>query len=632
MPKQSFVGAISQALTSSAKPVVKKSPRMENSLRSSARVSLPGEKPEDNDSKAANLARVWQQKVWQYYDEVGELWYAVNFIGACLSRCVLTVGLPDDKGIVGPAFDDEGNPKEGAEGAVAALELIRGLKSDIGGQAQLLRMMGINISAAGEFHLVGRSPDENPTDLAAADRLLWEVLSTEEFRRVGKDYERRDTPGATPETIDSDSVHAVRIWRSHPRFSILPDSSIRAQLDILEELVLLTREVRGETLSRLSSAGLLLVPSEINYSGVGDDADEEEGGDPFTEDLISTMATAISDKGSAAQTVPFVVRAAAEFLKPEYFRRIDLSPANPSDSTEKRKETVQRFAQGVDLPVEVVTGHASTTFANAVQIDDSTFKAHIEPVLEILCDALTAGYLRPSLRALGIETPVVVYYDSAELVSRPNRSQDAKDGHDRLAISDASLRSATGFADSDAPDEEELGRRIEQKQRMNARATEQSSPEQQGAPTKAPGAPIQQGPLDGNEVQVLAASIETATEVTVERAIKRAGARLRSKAAKEPAIRDQLSQVPDPEVAITLGPSLVNRLSANDDLFLGEFDTLWQIVARKTGDQNYADRLREACKTVSLERMYQPRRPFPFELLPKYEDRAVLKALDHAKG
>src|SRR3954447_8885236 len=180
------------------------------------------------------------------------------------------------------------------------------------------------------------------------------------------------------------------------------------------------------------------------------------------------MSTAISDKGSAAQTVPFVVRAPADLLHPDKFRTIDLSPTHTSDSAEKRKEAVQRFAQGIDLPVEIVTGHAGTTFANAVVIDDALFKSHIEPVLEIICDALTAGYLRP---AMGEDVAFKVHYDSGELVARPNRAADAKDVHDRFALSDASLRTATGFGDSDAPDDEEIEERIRIKQAINTRST-----------------------------------------------------------------------------------------------------------------------------------------------------------------
>lgn len=1003
MAKSFTFGA--KALTGSGR---KRTVSTGDQLRASARIESSAGSPVAQGANVNTISRAWQQLAWQFYESIGEAHYSSGFIGACLARCTLTIGVPDSEGHVGPAFDEEGEPLDGLDGADDALALVRRLKSRVGGQAQLLRNMGINFTVAGEMHLVGDAPNGLETLVAAIDE--WEVLSTDEFRRSGKDYVRHAFPGAQPVQTPAETVHAIRIWRNHPRFSELPDSSFRAVLDILEELEVLTREVRGEALSRLARAGILLVPQEIEYPD--DQADDGDGdaGDPFTRDLINTMSTAIRDKGSAAQTVPFVVRAPAEFLSQDVFRLIDMSPKNIGDSAAKRTEAVRRFAQGVDLPVEIVTGSANcvdtdteiltadgwcrhselvigdevltlnhetglsewqsvqdisrftvvdhpmisleglrhsslttldhkwpvitqrgkrrwyhsadlntnsriipmapvahlpteakwsdefvelvawfwtegyfnqtgggyfcqservhpdhcanirrmlshligapseqlhtasrasgratcsfsecswpvhgqglcnahryqkrigiplrpvrrysehpgfedkterawresyredvgavnfhlsklvvdelhsvmneekvvsnqfireltrsqlelfiqrsidgdgwsshsgaeasqlhqkiparseafafacllagrsvsyrenrggyadlshqvntrtprlmgvhhgirkekasytgtvwcptvpngtwlarrkghvhftgnTTFSNAVQIDDSLFKSHIEPLLEIICDALTAGYLRP---ALGDDTPFVVYYDSTELVARPNRAQDAKDLHDRFVISDATLRGSTGFSDSDAPDDDELEKRIRIKQLTLVRQTIPSTPQglegedvgigtDSGMPTiipssPPPGAPIQQGPgttPGGNNTdKTLAASLQAAAEVSVERAVARAGARLRSKAEKDKTIRSTLAQVPDAEVAKTLGPSLVERFTNGDDLFASEFDTLRNWTLRQTGNSEYAEAMKNACLAAASKRLYEPREPFWFD-------------------
>lgn len=544
---------------------------------------------------------------------------SAGFIGACLSRCPLTIGIPDSDGHVGPAFDEDGKPLEGFDGATDALQLVRQLKSKIGGQPQLMRSMGINLTVAGELHLVGDAPNGAQTLVTAIEN--WEVLSTDEFRRSGSDYARYAYPGARADEVKAEAVHVIRMWRNHPRFTELPDSSFKAVQDILEELVLLTREVRGEALSRLARAGILLVPDEIEYPDDSGDDGDGDSGDPFTRDLIQTMSTAISDKASAAQTVPFVVRAPMETLGADVFRLIDLSPKNIGDSAAKRTEAVQRFAQGIDLPVEIVTGHAGTTFANAVQIDDSLFKSHVEPLLEIICDALTAGYLRA---ALGDDTPFVVYYDSTELVARPNRAQDAKDLYDRFELSGSSLRGATGFSDSDAPDEDELQKRIKIKQLTLVRQTVAVTPEQlQGedstdAPSIGDGQPLNQGNLtDGNNTDgTLAASLKAVAEVSIDRAIERAGARLKTKAHKDAAVRASLSQVPNAEVARTLGPQLVERFAGGDDLFHGEFDVLRNWALRTTGSRDYADQLKATCLVIANEKLYAPSQSIKDDDLP----------------
>lgn len=581
-------------------------------LVASARVKPIGESM-SADTKSRS-APAWQSVVWDFYDAVGEVHYSAAFIAACLSRCVLTVGVPDDDGKIGPAFDADGNPVTdendqpipGLERAEDALALVRGLKSDVGGQPQMLRNAGLNLFVAADMYLVGTPKFEGtaPSSIDAMNvsDLQWEILSTQEFKPQDRGYQRVRYPGAVPEEITAEQVYVVRIWKSHPRYSEMADSSLLAVSDILEELVLLTRGVRSETLSRIANAGVFLVPAEIDYSN--DDADDGEGdeGDPFTTDLIKSMSRAIEDKGSASAFVPMVVRAPQALLHPDGFRLIEF-PIRDSNSEAKRKEAVQRFAQGIDLPVEVVTGHAGTTFANAIQIDDSTFKVHIEPIMEIFCDALTVGYLRP---ALGDDTPLVIHYDATELVTRPNRAQDAKDLWDRDAVSDASLRNANGFSESDAPDDEELKRRLEAKK---AKAP------QQGPPSPLNGGPLDQGGLDnGNNTDGnLTASIAVAAEVLIERAVQTAGARIRSKTNAKPQLQAIISQVPDSEVAVTLGEQTVALLMGDVDLFNRAFDPLWSWVVRTTGDRAMANRLRVACHKAASKQLFEPRVTFSMQ-------------------
>lgn len=593
--------AAEESLTAAAEPKMRRVTIGE--LTASARVDSLGDKrSSDGGNGAGSQSRQWQQRAWQFYDELGECHYSGNFLGACLSRCFLTIGIRDREGHVGPVFDDEGNlvtdekgvAIPGIERAEEALEYIRALKNDVGGQSELMRAMGINGMIAGELHLVGlpRKGDDRDVATIPITELNWEVLSTDEFRAQGKDYERVAYPGASPLVIKGDAAHVIRIWRKHPRFSELPDSSMRANLDVLEELLLLTREVRGEAMSRLAKAGILLVPEEIQYGGDDDGDDQGDSGDPFTRDLINTMSTAIADKSSAAGVVPFVIRAPADLL--DKIRLLEFTPQS-SDSATKRAEAVQRFAQGVELPVEIVTGHAGTTFANAVQIDDSLFKSHVEPVLEVICDALTAGYLRP---ALGGDTPLVVYFDSSELVTRPNRAADAKDTYDRMELSGKGLRESMGFSEASKPDEEEIARRIEIAKAMGKGNQQQ--------PTSAGG--LNQGNLDGgnNLDGELTAAVQAAAEVSLHRALYRAGSRLRSKA--NATDRMSLSTVPNPEVASWFGADGVERLAGKpESLFVGEFDSLHTFIKQRTGDGRYADHVRDWCLEAAVQCLFRPR-------------------------
>jgi len=107
--------------------------------------------------------------------------------------------------------------------------------------------------------------------------------------------------------------------------------------------------------------------------------------------------------------------------------------------------------------------------SNAIQIDESLYKAHVEPLALMLCDAFTDIVLHPTLRAwLAANnqdanqdlSSIVVWYDPSEVVTRPNRSEDANAGYDKYLLSGSSWRDAHGFSDTDAPDQHELAFRM----------------------------------------------------------------------------------------------------------------------------------------------------------------------------
>lgn len=102
--------------------------------------------------------------------------------------------------------------------------------------------------------------------------------------------------------------------------------------------------------------------------------------------------------------------------------------------------------------------------SNALQIDESLYKAHIEPLMLLISDALTIVYMRPYLRSLGYSeadiSRVVIWYDPSAIATRNDRATDADSGFEKMAISYDAWRHAHGFSDSDAPSPEELALRM----------------------------------------------------------------------------------------------------------------------------------------------------------------------------
>ena len=265
-----------------------------------------------------------------------------------------------------------------------------------------------------------------------------------------------------------------RIWRAHPRYSDEADSSLKGMLDLCAELLLLNRTFRATARSRLN-AGALYLPDGLSVASTPDpnypyeDADglyseptPEELQDEFEDQLIDAMTTPIRDEDSASAVVPLIIRGPADLgdkIKQFKFER-SFDPA----LAERSDRVLERILQGIDVPKDIVTGLANVKYSNAVQIDESLYKAHIEPLMLLMADAFTVVYLRPYLLANGYNPAdverVVIWYDPSAVATRNDRAMDADSGFDKMAVSYDTWRRAHGFTDQDAPGPTELGLRL----------------------------------------------------------------------------------------------------------------------------------------------------------------------------
>jgi hypothetical protein len=379
-------------------------------------------------------ARSWQDSAWRFYDEVGEFRYASNWVGQVLSRAELHAAEKTRDGLrkvkSGPAANAMNALFEGSQG-----------------QPAMLAALGLHLTVAGECYLVGRS-----TDLGD----LWEVLSVQEVKTDGTTWwvETGDGPRVK---LSSDDV-VIRIWRPHPRRHLESDSPARASLLVLGEIVALTRHVNAQVTSRLAGAGILVLPQSITFPAVPEAAELPDGAttaDQFLAVLGDAMMSPIQDQGSPSAVVPVVIQVPDEVVgkieKLQFWTELDAA------AVELRTEAIRRLALAMDMPPEVVLGTGETTNRwSAWQIEESAIKVHIEPLLELICAALTKSYLRPSLIGQNVDpNKYVVTFDTAHLRLRPNRSREAIELYDRGQLDGEALRRETGFAEDDAPDQDQ---------------------------------------------------------------------------------------------------------------------------------------------------------------------------------
>lgn len=400
------------------------------------------------------LLQGWQSDAWNFRDSIPELRYAVQFKANAMSRMRLFVGVEPEAGESDkpiPLDEATGIPEEVVSIATQAL---MDLAVDEGQRRTLLRNLSMNIDVAGECRMLGR------TDKETGDE-EWSVRSTDEIEIRDDGYWMREIPdgpqGIIPwEELDPELDSVSRIWVPHPRFNLMADSPLKAMLQACETLLLLRRMIRAEARSRLNR-GILTVPDELSIK-VPDDDNEDPEADPFFSNLVKALIEPIGDEGAASAYAPIAVRGPADVLKA--LQHISLTEPFEEQAMKAREELVGNMATGFDLPREVVEGAADMNHWTAWQVDDNTFRHHLEPHVITGCDALTAGYYRPRLLAQDVPIQyarrLVIWYDPTELVTHPDRTADAEKAHAAFVISDEAYRNAAGFSDADKPSPEEL--------------------------------------------------------------------------------------------------------------------------------------------------------------------------------
>lgn len=467
----------------------------------------------------------WQAEAWNMLDTVGELEFYREWISNALSRCTLSVvEVQDDDSEVTVL---EGLPAE-------AMDALFGGET---GQGEMLGTMGGHLAVPGETWLCGLlEPSADPS----ID--TWRVLSRDEVKQQGNRWQI-DRGDGEPEVYADDEVYLTRIWRPHPRKWVEAHSSVRSALPILRELVGLSKHVAASIDSRLAGAGILAVPSEITFAspatpdGDGEDPDE----DPFMAALIEAMVTAIEDRGDASALAPLIVKAPAEHL--DKIKHITFATPLSAEARALRQEAIQRLANSLDVPAEVLTGMADVNHWTGWLLDENAIKMHVEPLLGVITHGLTTRYLWPILQG-GSEAldPALrrfkVKGSTENLRQRPNRSAEAQALHGSLTITDEALARETGFDKEDllTADHPDFRRRVLMRlantgspevvaAALSALGVSVDLPVLETAPADAaPGAPAPVETPENNRdlpQQEQAASLLAVAEVMVLRAVER---------------------------------------------------------------------------------------------------------------
>ena len=455
-------------------PAAYNAPRSLTAAAAQVKTNDKGEYEQFKARRSASSS-AWQAEAWEYYDAIGEIKYAFNLVASVVSRIRIFAAAVDDPSQAPVAVDESRIVDQNL--AAAAQRALNRLNSAYGGQPGLLKDAALNLSVAGECYLV-----QMPARRGSGDPESWDIRSVDEvivdprgqYNVIGRREQAQGGGKSTGTLPLGNNAFVGRIWRSHPRYSDEADSSLRGLLDLCAELLLLNRTFRATARSRLN-AGALYLPDGLSVAaqgdpeypydsedGIGPGVTAEEAEDEFEEQLIDAMTTPIRDEESASAVVPLIIRGPSELgdaIKQFKFER-SFDPA----LAQRADRVLERIMQGLDVPKDVVSGMANVKYSNALQIDESLYKAHIEPLMLLIVDALTVVYLRPYLVANGYSQSevdrITIWYDPSAVSTRNDRATDADAGFDRGAVSYDSWRRAHGFSDQDAPTPNEVALRI----------------------------------------------------------------------------------------------------------------------------------------------------------------------------
>lgn len=490
------------------------------------------------DGKGKNTSirkQGWQQQCWYFYDIIGEYYYSMNWVGNLLSRAKLQVTK---------------NGKTVSSGVTK--DALQGLFGGPLAQKEMLRQLGVHLSVAGEAYVIGESRGDNPDK--------WSVVSNLRLQKSGDQYV------LDGETLKSPLV--LQVFRPHPLDERLATSASRPVLPILAELEGMTKRVAADIDSRLTGAGLILFPSEVDFSSSPVQTDSDDGPvevragvDGIQDMLISAASTAIQNQESAAAKVPIAMTMAGDQIA--NVRHLTFWSEFDAQSIELRQEAIRRLALGLDMPPEALTGTGEMNHWNAWQLEEAAIKVHTEPLLQLICDALTTGYLIPYLESEGMSEDDARSYaisaDTTELRLRPNRSKEAQELYDRGVLSREAMLRENGFEPADIMDGEELKDWFVRKVASGSttpelvaealrildvpvKVTDPEAKTTEARPTPS----LEEHPKNEIPNGGVPPELVAAGSVLVYRALERAGNRLKNRGAKPPA------GVPAVELYLTL--------------------------------------------------------------------------------
>lgn len=488
-------------------------------------------------------------------EAVGEVRYIVGWAADQMSRMQWDVfvdgsadwelTLPDEKGVIRSGGKKEGVDNPHSKASAQVLDAV-------GWTINTVRLVTTNLYVAGE---------------------LFYAYLDDKWRIVSVVHPQMND-------IFAEATHVIRgLWPS-PIDPDQPDAPLFGVLSILSDMDWLGRLSRSQSANRVGMRGILGSADGLNFASGGD----------FWDEWDKSLGVKMTDPTNVA---PIHLRGAKELVEPMASGRgmgglSWVVPDFPYDARiEGRMESlIHRLAYGLPIPPEILLGLSSQSRATAFQIEENSYRAHIEPPANIVAQVAT-----DVLNTFFDDVEITVRPDPTLLLAKRSTVQDVKDAYDRGEASGDYLREVLGIPSHAAPSAEERERRrgevigVDQEEGGHSPTTETPRQRAARADREDPsGAPADQKSLDEATLAEWRGRIEVATF--------RARDRLGAKARTHKTLRDTLpGHVSNAEIPTRLGVQALDSLGIDCAAVVSE--SLQFLGPASCAGDNFVDGLTE---------------------------------------
>lgn len=394
----------------------------------------------------------WQREAWYFFDVIGEFRGPMVWIANAISQADIHATELD------PETGKPTGPSSDARAIRAASQVLGGAAK----RAGLLRMLALNWQTPGEAWVIVR-PQPARRGVPQPDE--WIVLPPAKVKSKGSGADARweyADPKTGADVLLEPAARLFRVWQPHPADPLWADSAARPALPVCREVERCSQTIAGQLESRLAIAGFGLIANELDIPK----GDHDTTAMAVMDDVLTATETAIQTPGTAAGLVPIFMNAPSELIASGGA----LAFVNPTGEfvqglDDLRDKALARLASTLDMPKDVAAGtQGESNHWSAWQVEESTYKIYIEPLLKELGDAITGQWFRPALIAMGMTEEESERYeigwDTTAIVARPDDTENLRDLHDRLLISDDYMCDENGVPEDARPNEEEYTRRL----------------------------------------------------------------------------------------------------------------------------------------------------------------------------